>query len=412
MVKVKPFRGLRPRADVAEQVISPPYDVLDSDEAREMAKGNPHSFLHVNKPEIDLDPAIDVHSEPVYQKGRENLENFIRDGILQQDDEPRLYVYRQVMGDHVQTGLVGCAAADDYMADRIKKHEFTRPDKEEDRIKLTYTQKANAGPVFLTYKADAGVDEMIANITRGNPDYDITTDDGVRHVLWVVNDADQITAFESAFAAIPYVYVADGHHRSASGAKVRDWMKKENPNHTGEEEYNFFLAVFFPHDQLAIMAYNRVVKDLNGRSVDAFLDEIREKFDVTPDGSKEPAAPQTFSMYLDGKWWTLKAKPDIVHEDDPVKSLDVSILQENLLAPVLGIGNPRTDKRVNFVGGIRGTQELEKLVDSGKYAVAFSMYPTSIEQLMNIADAGEVMPPKSTWFEPKLRSGLVVHLLD
>ena len=412
MVKVKPFKGVRPSLELAPKVISPPYDVLDSDEARAMAAGNPYSFLHVNKPEIDLDPSIDLYDEQVYQKGKDNLERFIRDGILVQDGERHFYIYRQVMNGHEQTGVVGCASADDYMEDRIKKHEFTRKDKEEDRIKLTYVQNANAGPVFLTYQADAGIDQMVANIAGTTPDYDITTDDGVRHVLWVVKEPELIGALESAFGDIPHVYVADGHHRSASGAKVRDWRKKENPNHTGDEEYNFFLAVFFPHDQLAIMAYNRVVKDLNGRSKGDFLAEIGEKFAVEKTGQKEPAGVHSYCMYLDGEWYTLTAKPAIINEGDPVKSLDVSILQENLLAPVLGIGDPRTDKRVNFVGGIRGTGELEKLVDSGRYAVAFSMYPTSIEQLMSIADAGEVMPPKSTWFEPKLRSGLIVHLLD
>ena len=412
MVTVKAFKGVRPDLELAPRVVSPPYDVLDSDEARAMAQGNPYSFLHVNKPEIDLDPSIDLYDERVYQTGRENLERFIRDGVLVQDDQRHYYVYRQVMNGHEQTGVVGCASADDYMEDRIKKHEFTRPDKEEDRIKLTYTQRANAGPVFLTYKADDAIDNLVADIASGTPDYDITTDDGVRHVLSVVRDAAQISALESGFAAIPHVYVADGHHRSASGAKVRDWRKKENPNHTGEEEYNYFLAVFFPHDQLAIMAYNRVVKDLNGLSKEAFLAEIEEKFEVEKTGQKEPEGVHAFCMYLDGDWYTLTTRPEIVIEGDPVKSLDVSIMQENLLAPVLGIGDPRTDKRVNFVGGIRGTGELEKLVDSGKYAVAISMYPTSIEQLMSIADAGEVMPPKSTWFEPKLRSGLVVHLLD
>ena len=412
MVKVKPFHGVRPALELAPKVISPPYDVLDSEEARAMAAGNPYSFLHVNKPEIDLDPSIHIYDEKVYQTGRENLERFIRDGILVQDGNRHFYIYRQVMNGHEQTGIVGCAAADDYMEDRIKKHEFTRPDKEEDRIKLTYVQKANAGPVFLTYKADDAIDNMVADIAAGAPDYDITTDDGVRHVLWVVRDDELNQALESAFAAIPHVYVADGHHRSASGAKVRDWRKKENPNHTGEEEYNYFLAVFFPHDQLAIMAYNRVVQDLNGRSKDQFLAEIGEMFTVEKTGEKEPANSHAFCMYLDGDWYTLTAKPEIIMAGDPVKSLDVSILQENLLAPVLGIGDPRTDMRIKFVGGIRGTGELEKLVDSGKYAVAISMYPTSIEELMNIADAGEVMPPKSTWFEPKLRSGLIVHLLD
>jgi len=357
MVRIKPFRGVRPTRELAEKVASFPYDVLNSEEARKLASDNPYSFLRVVKPEITLDPSIDLYDDRVYQAARENLDKLIQEGILVQDGENHLYVYRQKMGNHVQTGLVGCASADDYMADRIKKHELTRADKEKDRTRHVYTTNANAGPVFLTYKAVHEIDALIEKVTEDEPEYNFVSDDGIGHIFWVIRDKGIIKELESLFADMDAVYVADGHHRSASGAKVRDWRKKDNPNHTGEEEYNFFLAVYFPHNQLAIMPYNRVVKDLNGL-------------------------------------------------------MDVSILQENLLTPVLGIGDPRTDKRIDFIGGIRGTKELERLVDNGKFAVAFSMYATSIEQLIAIADAGKTMPPKSTWFEPKLRSGLIVHMLD
>ncbi|NOZ14061.1 MAG: DUF1015 domain-containing protein [Acidobacteria bacterium] len=412
MVRIKPFRGVRPAGELAEKVASFPYDVLNSEEARKLASGNPYSFLRVVKPEITLDPSIDLYDDRVYQAGRDNLDKLIRDGVLVQDSGDYLYVYRQKMGNHVQTGLVGCASADDYMADRIKKHELTRADKEKDRIKHVYTLNANTGPVFLTYKAVNEIDAVIEKITEGKPEYDFVSDDGIGHTFWVIRDGDTIKKLESLFADMDAVYVADGHHRSASGAKVRDWRRKDNPNHTGEEEYNFFLAVYFPHNQLAIMPYNRVVKDLNGLTKEQFLEKVAEKFNVEKTGKKEPDYPTNICMYLDGEWYTLIAKEGTYPKDDPVHSLDVSILQENLLAPVLGIGDPRTDKRIDFIGGIRGTEELERLVNSGDFAVAFSMYPTSIEQLIAIADAGKTMPPKSTWFEPKLRSGLIVHMLD
>ncbi len=412
MVRIKPFKGVRPTRELAEKVASFPYDVLNSEEARKLASHNPYSFLRVVKPEITLDPSIDLYDDRVYRAARENLEKLIREGTLIQDGENHLYVYRQKMGNHVQTGLVGCASADDYMADRIKKHELTRADKEKDRTMHVYTTNANAGPVFLTYKAVNEIDSIIERVTESEPEYDFVSDDGIGHIFWVIRDAGTIRKLESLFADMDAVYVADGHHRSASGAKVRDWRKKDNPNHTGEEEYNFFLAVYFPHNQLAIMPYNRVVKDLNGLAKEQYLGKVAEKFNVEKNGEKEPGYPTNICMYLDGEWYTLTAKEGTYPKDDPVHSLDVSILQENLLAPILGIGDPRTDKRIDFIGGIRGTKELEGLVNSGKFAVAFSMYATSIEQLIAIADAGKTMPPKSTWFEPKLRSGLIVHMLD
>ncbi|NOY23893.1 MAG: DUF1015 domain-containing protein [Acidobacteria bacterium] len=412
MVRIKPFKGVRPTRELAEKVASFPYDVLNSEEARKLASNNPYSFLRVVKPEITLDPSIDLYDDSVYRAARENLEKLIKEGTLVQDGENHLYVYRQKMGNHVQTGLVGCASADDYMADRIKKHELTRADKEKDRTMHVYTTNANAGPVFLTYKAVNEIDSIIERVTESKPEYDFVSDDGIGHIFWVIWDNDIIKRLESLFAEMSAVYVADGHHRSASGASVRDWRKRDNPNHTGEEEYNFFLAVYFPHNQLAIMPYNRVVKDLNGLTKEQYLGKVAEKFNVEKSGEKEPGYPTNVSMYLDGEWYTLTAKEGTYPKDDPVHSLDVSILQENLLVPVLDIGDPRTDKRIDFIGGIRGTKELERLVDSGKFVVAFSMYATSIEQLIAIADAGKTMPPKSTWFEPKLRSGLIVHMLD
>ncbi len=414
MAIVKPFRGLRPRPDLADKVAAPPYDVLDSNEARQMAKGNPISFLHVNKPEIDLDPKIDLYDPRVYQKGAENLKKFITDGIMFQDKKPMFYVYRQIMGDHQQTGLVACASIDEYERDLIKKHELTRPDKEDDRVNHINTVNAQVGPVFLTYKAQKPIDQLIEKITATEPEYDFISPDKVRHILWLVEDAQLIRKIIDLFATIDYLYVADGHHRSAAAQRVRDIRRRANPQHKGTEEYNYFLSVIFPHDQMMILDYNRVVKDLHGLSTDEFLEKVKTKFEVELIG-KEPYKPKKhkeFGMYLDGKWYRLTAKPKSYNEKDPVKRLDVSILQDNLLEPILGIGDPRKDKRIDFVGGIRGLKELEKRVKSGDWKVAFALYPTSIEELMTIADSGKIMPPKSTWFEPKLKSGLVVHLLD
>ena len=414
MAKIKPFRGVRPKPELAEKVASPPYDVLNTEEARAMAKDNPYSFLHINKPEIDLPAGTDLYDDAVYAKGKENLDRFIKEGILIQDEKPCFYVYRQIMGDHVQIGLVAGASVEDYEKGIIKKHELTRADKEEDRVKHVNTLNAQTGPVFLTYKADNEIDALIDKIVQRQPVYDFTADDGIRHTFWIVDDENEIRQLEDLFARLDYLYVADGHHRSAAATRVKQMRQKENPNHTGEEEYNYFLTVIFPHNQMYIMDYNRVVKDLNGLSKDEFLQKVAEKFEIEKIGpsAQKPAKKHEFVMYLDGEWYKLTAKPGTFNAEDPVEQLDVSILMNNLLVPILGIGDPRKDKRIDFVGGIRGLEELKRRVDSGEMQVAFALYPTSIEDLMAIADAGKIMPPKSTWFEPKLRSGLVIHLLD
>ncbi|KQC11210.1 MAG: hypothetical protein APR54_11175 [Candidatus Cloacimonas sp. SDB] len=414
MAKIKSFKGVRPTQDLITQVASPPYDVLNSNEARIMVKSKPYSFLHVVKPEVDLPENIDHYDEAVYQKGRENLYKMIQENILIQDSEPCYYLYQLKMGNINQVGLVACASIEDYEKDIIKKHEHTRADKEADRIKHVDTLNANTGPVFLTYKAVDEMNKLVSDIMKDQPIYDFTAEDEIQHTFWKIGDQAIIKLIDHIFEKIDYLYVADGHHRSASGTKVGQRRRAENPTHTGEEEYNYFLAVIFPHDQLYIMDYNRVVKDLNGLSNDKFIEMVKEKFIIEKPDPKEPYKPSelhTFGMYFMGKWFKLTAIKNTFPQNDPVKSLDVSILQENLLKPILGIGDPRTDDRIDFVGGIRGLEELSKRVDAGE-AVAFSLFPTSIEQLMAIADAGEVMPPKSTWFEPKLRSGVIVHLLD
>jgi uncharacterized protein (DUF1015 family) len=418
MARVKPFRGLRPRKDVAAKVAAPPYDVISSEEARTMASGNELSFLHVSKPEIDMDTKIDQYDERVYEKGRENLQKLIKNGTLLQDNKDCFYLYRQIMplpeGEHTQIGLVACASVDEYQADLIKKHELTRKDKEDDRTRHVYTLQANTGPVFLTYQAQKSIDDLIAGFEKAEPEYDFKSDDGIRHIFWVLNDKKSIESLEKEFDKIPILYVADGHHRSASATRVREIMKVQNPNHNGEEEYNFFLSVIFPHDQMNIMAYNRVVKTLNNSSVEEFLRKVGEKFDIQEMGTEVPKPENShcFGMYLNGTGYLLKAMPDSFDHSDPVASLDVSILQINLLSPILGIKEPREDKNIDFIGGIRGNDELKKLVDSGKFKVAFSLYPTSIKDLIDVADAGKIMPPKSTWFEPKLKSGLALHLLS
>jgi len=412
MSLVRPFRGLRPGRQFAEKIASPPYDVLDSDEARHIVKDNPLSFLRVVKPEVDLSPETDLYSEPVYQQGARNLRRLMEDGLMSQDTTPCFYFYRQIMGDHSQTGLVACVSAEEYDKDVIKKHEFTRKDKEEDRIRHIEAQNAQCGPVFLTYHDHAGIDAIQNSVCCGEPEYDFIAVDGIRHVLWVVGDQAHIAELTRLFKEqVPFLYVADGHHRSASGAIIAARRRSNNPGHTGREEYNYFLSVIFPETQLKIMPYNRVVHDLKGRSDRELISRISEKFSVENTGIKAPVSNQQFSMYLAGKWYTLEPLKGTFPADDPVRSLDASILQENLLRPVLGVDDPRTASHINFVGGIRGTAELEKLVDSGKYTVAFSMHPVSVQQLMDVADSGNVMPPKSTWFEPKLRSGLVVHVL-
>jgi uncharacterized protein (DUF1015 family) len=413
MSLIRPFRGLRPRADLSTREPRLPYDVMSSTEARQMAAGNPESFLHVIKPEIDLDPDIDLYDDRVYAKGVENLQRFITDGVLVPDDEPFLYLYKQRMGDHEQHGLMVCASAAEYDAGRIKKHEHTRPDKEADRTRHVDDTSANAGPVFLTYHARPDIDELVAEAAKAAPDVDFVADDTIGHTLWVIRDRATIERLVAAFGAVEALYVADGHHRSASAASVARRRQEANPDHTGDEEYNYFLAVLFPHDQLQILDYNRVVKDLGKHTPGSLLSAIGERFEVTP--ARDPRDPKPgrahdFAMYLEGRWYTLTAKDGTFPAGEPVASLDVAILQDNLLAPLLSIGDPRQDKRIDFVGGIRGLGELEKRCGEG-WAVAFALYPTTIEQLLSVADAGQIMPPKSTWFEPKLRSGLVVHLL-
>ncbi len=411
MAKIEAFRALRPRADVAAKVASPPYDVLNSAEARLMAEGNSISFLHVNKPEIDLPENIDPYDPAVYAKGAENLKGLIDQGALIREERPALYLYRQIMGDHTQIGLVAGASVDEYEAGLIKKHEFTRRKKEDDRTRHVDALDANTGPVFLTYRARTEIDQLVERLTAGEADYDFTAPDGIRHTLWVVsNDAD-VEPLISAFDAVPELYVADGHHRSAAGTRIRTLRREANPNHTGDEPYNYFLSVIFPDNQMLIMDYNRVVRDLNGLDEAQFLAKIGETFDVEPSEMGRPQRQKCYSMYVGGRWYRLTAKEGSYPAEDPVRRLDVAILQENLLAPVLAIGDPRADERIDFVGGIRGMEELVRLVDGGDFAVAFALYATSIDDLFAVADAGEVMPPKSTWFEPKLRSGLITRPL-
>ncbi len=414
MAVIKAFRGLRPNQKFIEEVASPPYDVLNSAEASDLVKDNPLSFLHVIKPEIDLPDDVDIYDDLVYQKGKENLDRLISDKILVQDKDLCFYLYQLIMDDIDQIGLVAGAFIEDYENDVIKKHEHTRADKEADRIRHVDTLNANTGPVFLTYRAKEDLDQIYREIQKTNPLYDFTADDGIRHIFWKISDQKIINDITNKFVEIDFLYVADGHHRSASGTIVGQKRRENNPDHTGSEEYNFFLSVIFPHDQLYIMDYNRIVKDLNGLDTETFLEKVSEKFKIEQinlDTAYKPDQLHTFGMYLAQKWYKLSAIEGTFFSQDPVRSLDVSILQENLLTPVLGIGDPRKDKRIDFVGGIRGLDELSHRVDSGE-AVAFAMFPTSIEQLMAIADAGKVMPPKSTWFEPKLRSGVIVHLLD
>ncbi|MDD5090468.1 MAG: DUF1015 family protein [Candidatus Wallbacteria bacterium] len=417
MSVLKPFRGLRPARELVSKVAVLPYDVLSSDEARQKASGNPISFFHVTKPEIDLDPGINLYSDIVYETGKNNFLRLIKEGVFVQDKEEYLYIYRQKMGAHAQTGILGCASVDDYSKDIIKKHELTRKDKEDDRTRHVREMDANAGPVFLTYRAEREIDAVVDEFVRKNsPEYDFTAEDGIEHVLWVIRDKSVIRSLSGLFAEkVPVLYVADGHHRAASAARVGMEKRQKTPDYSGHEEFNFFLAVYFPHDQLKILDYNRVVKDLNGLTPDVFMAEIGKKFRLEnlPAGREpfRPDQPHTFGMFLEGSWHKLTAIEGNWKNDDPVESLDVSILLTNLLDPILGIRDPRTDKRIDFIGGIRGTGELVKVVNEGHFKVAFAMYPTTLEELMRIANAGKLMPPKSTWFEPKLRSGLVIHLL-
>jgi len=415
MAVFKPFRAVMPYPKYAKEIASLPYDVMDSDEAREEVKKHPLSFLHVEKPEVDLDKNIDQYDEKVYAKARENLFKYISDKMMFQDDNPAYYIYKQVMDGRPQIGLVGLASIDDYLNNRIKKHELTRAEKEADRIRHVDVCDAHSSPVFFTYRHQKAIDVVVDSVMSGTePVYDFVTDDGIGHTLWVMNREDDIRVIGSAFEALEYLYVADGHHRTASAVKVGTMRREQNHNYKGDEEFNYIMSVIFPDNQLKILDYNRIVKDLNGNSPDKFLSKVEEKF-VIEEKSSEPYHPEqthTFGMYFSEKWYKLSARPGTWDETNVVQSLDVSILQNNLLNPILGIEDPRRDKRIDFVGGIRGLGELQTRVDSGREMVAFTMFPTSIDELINIADAGEIMPPKSTWFEPKLRSGLFIHLLQ
>jgi uncharacterized protein (DUF1015 family) len=411
MAHLEPFRAWRPRRDLAARIAALPYDVMNVAEAREIARRNEFSFLRVEKSEIDLPDEVPADDPSVFARGAENLKRLADTGAMLREPAPAFYVYQQRMGDHLQAGLVAGASIDEYEANTIKKHEFTRRDKEDERTHHVQTLGANTGPVFLTYPARPEINRRIDTIRAGRPEYDFTSDDGVGHTLWVVAEASPVAALREAFARVPALYVADGHHRSAAATRVREIRRAANPNHRGDEPYNFFLAVIFPHDQMKIMAYNRLVRDLAGMTPAQFLARIVERFEVGPAPSAAPEVPRAYGMFLDGRWHRLLARPGSFPAADPVDSLDAAILQNNLLRPLLGIADPRTDKRIDFVGGIRGTAELERRCREG-WAVAFALHPTSIEQLMSVADAGKVMPPKSTWFEPKLRSGLIVRPLD
>ena len=411
MADIRPFQGLRPKPELVQKVASPPYDVLNSQEARELAKDNPMSFLHVVKAEIDFGPDIDTHSDQVYKKGAENLQKFLRDGILFQDASPCFYIYQITMGSHTQLGLMLGASVDEYEKGFIKKHELTRRDKEDDRAHHVDILNANSGPVMLSYHANEEVDKHLETIcSTSEPVYDFTAEDGIRHVLWVVSDPKDTERIQRNFLNVEAMYIADGHHRSAAAYRVRNIRKEQNPNHTGDEPYNHFLAVAFPDNQLQILGYHRAVKDLAGLEPGEFIDKLTEYFDVSETDDPLPQKPRHFTMFLDGKWYGLAAKENSFPADDPVLSLDVSILQKNILESILDLYDIRTNDRIDFIGGIRGTKELEKRCNQDMH-IAFALYPTSIGQLMSVSDSGKVMPPKSTWFEPKLRSGMVIRSL-
>ncbi|MBQ7295133.1 MAG: DUF1015 domain-containing protein [Clostridia bacterium] len=415
MAIFKSFKAVRPKNEFAHKVAALPYDVMNSEEARNMTQDKPYSFLHVDKAEIDLPTDIDIYDEKVYLKARENLDKLQSDGICCQDSAPCFYIYRQIMNGRSQTGLVGCASIDDYMNNIIKKHEFTRADKEADRIRHVDYCDANTGPIFLTYRENEEISGIINAWKENNaPCYDFITDDGIANTVWVIDDAKINEKLQTAFDGIDYLYIADGHHRCASAVRVGEMRRKANPDYNGSEEFNFFLAVAFPKNELEIMDYNRVMKDLNGYTPEEFIAKMSEKFTVEAyegEGQYKPEAKHTFGMYFENKWYKLTAKEGTFDEADPVDRLDVSILQNNCITPIFGIEDPRTDKRIDFVGGIRGLGELERRCENDM-VIAFSMYPTSLEDLMAIADAGKVMPPKSTWFEPKLLSGLFIHKLS
>lgn len=413
MAKIKPFKGIRPPRDLVEEVASRPYDVLNSEEARAEAAGNEKSLYHIIKPEINFAPGTDEHDPKVYDKAVEQFNLFQKKGWLVQDPSEKYYVYAQTMNGRTQYGLVVCANVDDYLNGVIKKHELTRRDKEEDRMKHVRINNANIEPVFFAYPDNAELDAIVAETVKGEPEYDFTAPDGFGHHFWLINDPATIQRITELFAAIPYLYIADGHHRTAAAALVGAEKARQNPNHRGDEEYNYFLAVCFPASQLHIIDYNRVVKDLNGLSDEAFLARLAENFTVEKKGKEiyHPTALHNFSLYLGGDWYSLTAKAGTYNDNDPIGVLDVTISSDLILRDILGITDLRSDKRIDFVGGIRGLEELKRRVDSGEMKVALALYPVSMKQLMDIADSGNIMPPKTTWFEPKLRSGLVIHKL-
>ena len=408
MAVIRPFRALRPHPEGAQSVASVPYDVVNTDEARALAQGNPLSFLHVSRPEIDLPADTDIYSDAVYRKAVENFEKLITTCPLDKESEPSLYLYRLVMGNHEQIGIVACCAIDEYDNSTIRKHERTRRDKEDDRTRHMLMLRAQTGPVFLTYRNRAEIDEQVSAAISSEPLYDLTAPDGVRHTIWRLDDTDSLVR---SFESVPLLYIADGHHRAASASRARAELREQSFAHTGKEDYNYFLTVIFPDSQVRILAYNRTVRDLNGLSKEQFLDEIKSQFTLNENASPEPPKRGHWSMYLDGAWYGLQLSPASTQPVGTVASLDVSVLQDRLLDPILGIKDIRTDKRIDFIGGLRGTRELERLVDEGKAAVAFSLYPTTVEELLMVSDANEIMPPKSTWFEPKLRDGLLIHTI-
>ncbi len=407
MSLIRPFAGLRPVPERAEEVVAPPYDVLNSAEARARADGRPWSFLHISKAEIDLPEDTDPYDPSVYKKSAENLQKMLDEGILMREDKNCYYVYRLIMGSHSQVGLVAVASVADYDSNRVRKHEFTRPAKEDDRVRQIEALNAQTGPVLLAYKSEQEIDDILAQTTLTQPVVDVTADDGVQHTFWVIDDDATIKKLTDGFENMSAIYIADGHHRSASASRIA-----KTKGGDGEQNSDYFLSVIYPHNQMNILDYNRVISDLNGLTPQTLLEKIETRFKVSPETEAvRPKQATEFGMYLDGQWYRLNINDNLI-PDDPVKSLDVSLLADNLIEPLLGISDPRTDNRIDFVGGIRGLSELEKRVDSGEMAIAFSLFPTSMEALMAVADAGEVMPPKSTWFEPKLADGLVSHVLD
>ena len=414
MAILKPFKGIRPIKEFAQKVASKPYDVLDEKEARIECEGNPLSFYHVIKPEIDFPDDHDHYADDVYEKGISNFNKLKADGVFKEDAKEYYYIYAQTMNGRKQFGIVGCASIDDYFNNVIKKHELTRPDKEEDRKNHVRYSNLNYEPVFFAYPQHIGLDKIVAEVIKSDPEYNFTTEDNIGHTFWIVKSDQQISDITKYFSELPATYVADGHHRTAAAALVGKELREKNPNHTGKEEYNYFLAVHFPDNQLSIMDYNRVVKDLNGLTSAEFIEKIKKSFDVEETGTEifKPTALHQFGLYIDHKWYKLKAKAGTYNDSDPIGVLDVTILSEQILDPILNIKDLRTDKRIEFVGGLRGLGELEKRVNSGNMKAAFSMYPVSMKQLIEIADADLIMPPKVTWFEPKLRSGLVLHSLQ